>query len=257
LTPVAASTTAIFSNSFDSQSTGTLVTGTGANQFSGTIGFTNLSVETTTVHSAPNALSVAVNGGGSAYAFTQYSTGYTNHDLTFSLQLGPDVTVPISDYLVLAETIPSTSTNVGRVDVILPADNRIRLDYFDSAGLQHNLFGTYVFPKGSWHAVELRETVGAGNGSLALLVDGNAVASGSNLNLGTQGVTWFAVGEEFSPPNSGTAGHLYIDDVTAADPPAPAAATTPATTSAPAAGTAAGTGPPAAAVPLAPAARPT
>jgi hypothetical protein len=63
--------------------------------------------------------------------------------------------------------------------------------------------------------VELRETVGAGSGSLTLLVDGTSVSGGSQLYLGTQGVTWFAVGEEYSPPGSGTAGHLYIDDVTA------------------------------------------
>jgi len=35
-TPVAVATTATFSNSFDSQSTGALVTSTGSNQFSGT-----------------------------------------------------------------------------------------------------------------------------------------------------------------------------------------------------------------------------
>jgi hypothetical protein len=57
--------------------------------------------------------------------------------------------------------------------------------------------------------------VGAGSGSLTLLVDGTSVSGGSNLNLGTRGLTWFAVGERFSPPSSGTAGHLYIDNVTA------------------------------------------
>jgi hypothetical protein len=101
------------------------------------------------------------------------------------------------------------------VDVILPADHRLRLDYTDSAGQQHFLFGSFVVPTGAWHTVALSETVGAGSGSLALLVDGTTVASGSTLDLGTQGVTWFAVGERFSPPGSSTpAGHLYIDDVT-------------------------------------------
>jgi hypothetical protein len=64
--------------------------------------------------------------------------------------------------------------------------------------------------------------VGAGSGSLALLVDGTTVASGSNLDLGSQGLTWFAVGERYAPLDSETAGHLYIDDVAATDPTAPA-----------------------------------
>ena len=215
LPPVAAATTTtIFSNSFDSQSPGALVTGTGANQFSGTAGSSNLSVENTVAASAPDAISVALNAGGFAFADKQYSTAYTNHNLAFSLQLGADFTVPISDYLVLAQTVPITSSKVGKVDVILPADHRLRLDYSDSAGQQHFLFGSFVVPTGSWHTVALSETVGAGSGSLALLVDGTTVASGSNLDLGTQGVTWFAVGERFSPLGSSPAGHLYVDDVT-------------------------------------------
>jgi hypothetical protein len=210
---VAAATT-IFSNSFDSQSAGALVTGTGTNQFNGTIGATNLSVENTTVYSAPNALAVTIGTRENAYAYTQYSTGYTNHTLTLRLQLGPDFTVPHLNYLVLAQTAPITSSNVGKVDVTIPAGNRIRLDYFDSAGVQHYLYSSFVVPTGSWHTMELREIVGVGSGSLALLVDGTTVASGSNLDLGTKGVTWFGVGEEHAPGNSGIAGHLYIDDVT-------------------------------------------
>ena len=216
-TAVAPPSGATFSNGFDDQSTGGLVTGTGANQFSGTAGFTSLRVENSAVSSPPNALAVALNGGGSAYVYKQYGSAYTQYDLTFNLQLGADFTLgSSSDYVNVAQTVPSTSSNVGKVTVVLLADNRIRLDYFDSAGQQHYLWGSYAVPTGSWHKVELRETMGAGSGSLALLVDGTTVASGSNLDLGTQGVTWFAVGERFSPPGSGTAGHLYIDNVTAA-----------------------------------------
>src|SRR5256885_4577226 len=73
LTPAAGSTNTIFSNNFDSQSTGALLTGSGANQFSGTSGSARLSVENTVVSSPPNALSVAVNGGWSAHAFTHHT----------------------------------------------------------------------------------------------------------------------------------------------------------------------------------------
>jgi hypothetical protein len=214
LTPVAAATT-IFGNGFDGQSAGALVTGTDPNQFSGMAGASNLSVENTVAASAPNALAVTLNAAGFAFADKQYSSAYTSYTLTFNLQLGPDFTVASPNYLVLAQTVPITSSNAGKVDVIVPADNRIRLDYTDSAGQHHFLWGSFAVPTGSWHTVELRETVGAGSGSLALLVDGTTVSSGSNLDLGTQGVTWFAVGERFAPPGGGTAGHLYIDDVTA------------------------------------------
>src|SRR6266566_2995396 len=123
MTPTLASTTTIFSNNFDSQSTGALVTGTGANQFTGTSGFTSLSVENTAVSSPPNALAVAVNGGGSAYAYTQYSSAYTQYDLTFNVQLGSDFTLPGSEYMNLAQTVPSTSSKAGKVTVVLPGDN--------------------------------------------------------------------------------------------------------------------------------------
>ena len=226
--PTAAPSGATFSNSFDDQSAGVMVTGTGANQFSGTSGFTSLRVENTAVASPPNALAVALNGGGSAYVFKQYDSAHTHYDLTFNLQLGADFTLDdSSDYVNVAQTVPSTTSNVGKVTVVLPADNRLRLDYFDSAGQQHYLWGSYAVPTGSWHKVELRETMGAGSGSLALLVDGTTVASGSNLDLGPQGLTWFAVGERYAPLDSETAGHLYIDDVTAADPAVPTTIPTP------------------------------
>jgi hypothetical protein len=212
LTPVAAATT-IFGNNFDGQSAGALVIGADPNQFGGMAGASNLSVENTVAASAPNALAVTLNTAGFAFAAKQFSTAYTTYDLKFSLQLGPDFAVASPNYVVLAQTVPVTSSNVG---VIVPADNRIRLDYTDSAGQHHFLWGSFVVPMGSWHTVELQETVGAGSGSLALLVDGTPVASGSSLDLGTQGVTWFAVGDRFAPPGGGTAGHLYIDDVTAA-----------------------------------------
>src|SRR5919202_6134766 len=125
LAPVAAATT-IFSNSFDSQSAGALVTGTDPNQFGGVAGASNLSVENTVAASAPNAFAVTLNPAGFAFAAKQYSNAYTTYTLTFNLQLGTDFTVPRNNYLVLAQTVPIASSKVGKVDVIVPADNRIR-----------------------------------------------------------------------------------------------------------------------------------
>jgi hypothetical protein len=47
------------------------------------------------------------------------------------------------------------------------------------------------------------------------LVDGNTAASQSKLDLGTQGLTWFAVDEEYAPRGRGYAGHFSIGNVTA------------------------------------------
>ena len=54
-----------------------------------------------------------------------------------------------------------------------------------------------------------------GAGRLALLMDGHTVSSGNKLDLGRQGVTWFAVGEEYAPRGHGYAGRFYIDNLTA------------------------------------------
>jgi hypothetical protein len=216
----ASSRETIFNNSFDSQTVGPLAVGAGPHQFSGTQGGTRLAVEKTLAASAPHALAhalaVTVTGGGRAYAFKQFSRAYTTHDLTFSLQLSRDFVLGrSSDYLILAQTAPRVTSNVGKVNVILTASRTLRLDYFDHAGTQHYLWGHgLAVSRGSWHTLELRETVGAGSGSLALLVDGSAVVSGRHLDLGTQGLTRFAVGNRYTPSDSSTAGHLYIADLT-------------------------------------------
>jgi hypothetical protein len=208
--------TGIFSNNFDRQRMGALVTGPGANQYTGTSGSSRLSVENTTANSAPAALAVALSGGGSYYTYKQYSRGYTTHDLQFSVQLGSDVSLGSSgDYLVLAQTVPSTSSNAGKVNIILTQDRHIRLDYFDSFGTQRSLYGTtYLVSLGSWHSIELSERVGAGTGSLTLRVDGSTAVNSDDLDTGSQRVTWFAVGDEFTTGDAATTGHLYVDDVT-------------------------------------------
>jgi hypothetical protein len=198
---------------------GALAVGAGPHQFSGTQGGTRLAVEKTLAVGAPHALAVTVTGGGHFYAFKQYSRAYTTHDLTFCVQLSRDFALGRSgDYLILAQTVPSATSNVGKVNVILTPSRTLRLDYFDSAGQQHYLWGHgRALPRGTWHTMELRETVGAGSGSLTLLVDGSVVVSGHHLDLGTRGLTRFAVGDRYTPSDSGTAGHLYIDDVTATE----------------------------------------
>jgi hypothetical protein len=45
-------------------------------------------------------------------------------------------------------------------------------------------------------------------------VDDTINASGTSLDLGQIGVGSFMIGDQYSPPNAGTTGHLYVDDVT-------------------------------------------
>jgi hypothetical protein len=115
--------------------------------------------------------------------------------------------------VTVGQALSTSTATVGKASIIVPADRRIRIDYTNSAGSTTSLSGNTVLSLNAWHSVELRETVGAGTGKLTLLLDGVTVASGASLDLGSQGVGWFAVGDKSAPTNSSIAGHLYLDDV--------------------------------------------
>jgi hypothetical protein len=72
--PAHAANPTLFANTFDSQSAGALTTGGAPNLCTATTGGSNLSVQTATANSSPNALSVNIAGGGSFYAEKDYST---------------------------------------------------------------------------------------------------------------------------------------------------------------------------------------
>jgi hypothetical protein len=98
-------------------------------------------VQTATSNSSPNALSVNVAGGGNFYAEKDYSTRYLQHELSWRLYLGADFATDSGSYLVLAKLLPGGSTSVGKVNVTLSDSNTIRIDYVDSTGTQHYLYG--------------------------------------------------------------------------------------------------------------------
>jgi hypothetical protein len=132
--------------------------------------------------------------------------------------LGRDLTLShAGSYLILAQTELSGRANVGRIDVVLPRNRKIRLDYCDGAGIEHSLYGRgYVMPVGSWHRVKLQEIVGRGTGSLTLQVDGTTVVDAKGLDTGSRGITQFARGDVGT---NSASGHFYVDDVaTAVDP---------------------------------------
>ncbi|HKC73859.1 MAG TPA: hypothetical protein VKF37_06610, partial [Chloroflexota bacterium] len=205
LLPAHAANPTLFANNFDSQSAGALTTGGTPNLFTATTGGSNLSVQTATYNSSPNALSVNVAGGGSFYAEKDYASHYWQHELAWHLYLGADFTIATGSYLVLAKLLPSPSTSAGKVNVTLSDSNAIRIDYVDSAGTQHYLYGNPV-SKGAWHTIDVWESIATG--AVTLKVDGTTNVSGTNLDLGAIGVGSVMIGAQYSPPNAGTTGHL-------------------------------------------------
>jgi len=204
----------VFSNNFDGQPVGSLQFGTGSNAFTGPGGSGGLTVQNGVSDSAPNALAATVTGGLDAYAYKTYSgSGYASHTLQFNVQLGSDFVLPSSEYMVLAQTLPNSSSNLGKVSLEMSSAGTLYLDYVDSAGAQHFLYSSASLQIGKWYSLALEEDVGAGTGALRLLVNGASVISASAIDTGSNPITYFAVGDEYTPVDAGTAGHLYIDDV--------------------------------------------
>ncbi|HZT96178.1 MAG TPA: LamG-like jellyroll fold domain-containing protein [Chloroflexota bacterium] len=211
----------VFFDNFDSQAVGAVQTAPGSQtQFSGAPGSAGqISVENSLSDSAPNALAASVAGGGTAYVYTQYSgAGYTSHTLQFNIQLGSDFFLPSTEYMILAQSLPvyPSSSNAGKVSLSLSPNGALMFDYWDSAGAQHYVYTNATLTAGAWHTLTMQEKVGAGTGSLSLYMDGTLEGSAANIDLGSQPVTYFAVGDEYTPTDAGTTGHLYIDDVMAA-----------------------------------------
>src|SRR5581483_8815108 len=97
-------------------------------------------------------------------------------------------------------------------------------DYTDGSGTQRYLYGGGTLQASSgWYTIGLTEDVAGSGGAITLTVNGTSTIQGSELNLGATPVNYAAIGEEYSPSDSGTQGHLYFDDmsVTAASAQAP------------------------------------
>jgi hypothetical protein len=224
----------IFQNNLDAQATGNLAVHQSPNQFTlvGTDCYgadgspcNPLTVENQVVDSPPNAVGIDVSGGGSGFLGAQYDgSGYPSHTLGFHVRLGDDFALAPNQYLVLANTTPDGAS------LILTASGNLFLDYADSGGSHHYIYTSGILTSGAWHSIVLGGTMGSqSSGALSLTVDGLVVASSSNIGLGTEPVVGFSVGNEYTPPDPSTRGHIYIDDVrsTPAGPSAPASTPTP------------------------------
>lgn len=202
----------IFSTNFDNLSTGALAVGSGSGQFTGAQGGSALTVQNAVADSAPNSLAVSLAGGGSQYTFETYAAGYTTHTLRFNIQLGSDFVLSTSSYVVLAQTLASTSSDAGKVNLTMGPSGNIFVDYWDSSSVKHTLWTGATLTPGAWHTLTLHETVSTTTGSLSLSVDGSSAGSVSGVDTGSQPVTYFALGDEYSPASTATAGHIYLDD---------------------------------------------
>jgi hypothetical protein len=213
----------LFSNAFDSQASGDLQTGSGANQFAG-IGGTasDLRVVSYYSDSAPNSLGVNVEPGVTAYADETYGANYPVFDLSFDLMVGPNFSLPTTGHVTIAGTEPSNpASTTGTVELNVNGAGQLFLTYWDSSGQPQTVATTGQLSLGSWRQISLQETAnGAGAGTLSLYVDGDQVGYASGLDLGTQGVGAFAIGNIHTPVGQATSGQLYYDDMTASTTPA-------------------------------------
>ena len=212
-TPAAAT---IMSTNFDGYPAGPVPTG-GVGQLTGVNGAGNVSVVSSVADSATNSMRVGLTPSGGNDAYEQYSgSGYSDHSLSFGVQLGADFALPPSDYMVLAQTQALGATGgAGKVNVILGGNGNLELDYTNSLGAQNYVYSHAALTPGSWHTIDLQEAVGVGTGYLALYFDGKPVATASAIDLGAQPVGYFAVGEEYAPNDAAIAGSMYIDDLSA------------------------------------------
>jgi len=223
---------------FDDQPIGSVQTGSDADEFTGVAGPANLTVENAISDSAPNAMSVTATSASGAYGYVRYAgAGYLTHTLEFSVYLGADFVLPSSDYLVLAQTQPVAGGNstAGKVSVVLTGGNLgLHLDYVDSLGNQHYLYTDGFLTIGAWHTIVVQDAVGAGSsGSLGLSLDGSSVGSAAGIDTGSAPVGYFAVGDEYSTPDTNIAGHFYIDNITSTSPSAAPPTVTPTPTGSP------------------------
>ena len=202
----------VFVNTFDQQPAGPLQTGSEVNVFSGEIGSGQLAVQNAIYSSPPQSMEVSSSGGGSAYAYRTLTTGLRS--VQFSIKLGSDFVLPAGEYMVVAQMGPSATGGAGTVSLILSGGG-LFLDYRDSGGAQRYVWSAATLSPGPWHTIRIDESAGDGTGTLSLSEDGVQQGAASGLLLGTLPADYLALGMEYSPPDSGTAGHLYVDDVTA------------------------------------------
>ncbi len=210
---------ALFSQDFDAQpvgavTSGTTLLGSAANRFTTAVDAQRLSVTSSVSVSAPNALSVSAAGGGQAYLEKQYpaGVGYKTHNLVLELELGRDFSLPKGGQLSFAEVEDSTASSIDSVSLSVLADRTLQLRYRDHSGARYTVTSTQALTRGSFHRIELDETVGS-SGALAVSLDRAKAATATAVDLGTGGATVFSVGMDNAPHSATTTGRIYLDDV--------------------------------------------
>ncbi len=208
----------IFQNNFDSYSPGPLPTGTGTNQWTTLMGTGTgfaTAVSNTQASSAPNSLQFTMGSGlkGYAAALKRYGSTYTTHSAKFSVYLDPSLTYS-TQAITLFSVQNRSNVHDGSISLWLAVNRSLQVIWYDSQGVKHTL-GTGTAGKlatGQWYTIELDQTNDPTNGSWALWLNGNALASQSGIDLGNIGVNACIAGDSL-PSVSVMSGMFYEDDV--------------------------------------------
>jgi len=204
----------IFDENFDEQQPGALATGGGRYHFTSGGGH----VEATNAQSAPNALEIPVNGGGSNFATAGFGlaagSGLPDLTLQFAFEAGLDFALPAGDYIVIAQILFTPESGCANpVDLIMTGPNHgLHVDYTDGAGTRQTLYTGATISNGGWHTVDLQAAMG-GAGSLAVSVDGSNAGSESGIDFSGCSIDGISTGMEYAPSDPAIAGSLYFDSV--------------------------------------------
>ena len=213
-TPTPTTSGPLFSQNFDGLSLGGLQSGSSQSQFSRVDG-SGLAVESTASKSPAHGLAVTL-GSGSDVVKT-YTGSFNSHTLRFNMELAPGTSFPAAAYFVLAQTRTTSSGQDGSADVLLAGSGQVFLVYLSGSKVKL-VSGSATIGTGSWHAIQLSETISGSSGSVSLSVDGQSVASISPANTGTLPITGFALGEMLPQWVGDHAGTMYLDDVVTTSP---------------------------------------
>ncbi len=208
----------IFQNNFDSYSPGQLPVGTGTNQWTTVMGTGTgfaTAVSNLQASSAPNALQFTMGTGlkGSAAVLKRYGATYTTHSAKFDVYLDPSLTYG-TQAITLFSVQNRLNVNNGSISLWLAVNRTLQVIWYDSLGVKHvQGIGTAgQLTAGQWYTIELDQTSDPTNGSWSLWLNGNALASQSNIDMGNIGVNACIAGDSL-PSVSSMSGVFYEDNV--------------------------------------------
>jgi hypothetical protein len=152
--------------------------------------------------------------------------GHLRLTAQFNVQLGRDLTIPATSYLVLYQLSSIYGSGLaGPLSLILSGGraHTLHLVYYDVNDVEHYLYSRANLRPAKWHTIDLQWSMDPGHGALSLYVNGLPAILARHLALDAHipdpsedsfGLPYQScLGMEWSPIASATAGHIYVDDV--------------------------------------------